>query len=186
MKEHLTWILLSAACVVIGGLLILVGLLSNRKSLFRLGILLVLPGSLTITYLMIRDSRALFERAREAIKPRTGLEIYAALFEQPAPACVEVLHHRDQVIPKIDYAIWLELRTCPDEMRRLLSLRSYQHQFKETSSSPKRSTEPNWFDPLVLGDSAHYFRFEQDDYGNGTYLVLSKDSTHLFCKDIAD
>ena len=66
-----------------------------------------------------------YKKVADILKPRTDDEIYNALFGKRKFDCVNVLNKQDQVIPKIDYAIWLQFETCPEELKRILS----QHEF---------------------------------------------------------
>ncbi len=46
-----------------------------------------------------------YNKVTDTCKPRTGDEIYNALFDKRQTDCVKILNYQDQVIPKIDYAI---------------------------------------------------------------------------------
>src|SRR5690606_39355592 len=65
-----------------------------------------------------------YNKVTETLSPRTGDEIYDALFDKRQTDCIKILNFQDQVVPKIDYAIWLHFETCPDELKRILSERS--------------------------------------------------------------
>ena len=67
------------------------------------------------------------------LKPRTGDEIYSALFGKTNNSCLKVLNQQDQIVPKIDYAIWLHFKTCPNELNRILQL----HNFKTEKQASK-------------------------------------------------
>ncbi len=128
-----------------------------------------------------------YSKIKETLKPRTGNEIYDALFEKRHTNCINILNYQDQVIPKIDYAIWLQFETCPKELKRILSLHDFKTEIVSTAKWNK--LEPldnlNWFKPETLGDSI-LFCIYQDDYGNGQYIYCSLDSTQVFVKDILD
>jgi hypothetical protein len=122
------------------------------------------------------------------LKPRTGEEIYKALFGKSQSGCVKILNYQDQEIPKIDYAIWLHFKTCPDELNRILTLQQYDSKIISTkgiiSSGP--SASENWFKPELLGDSILEFYYKKDEYGNGQEIYCNLDSTEVYCKDILD
>ena len=122
------------------------------------------------------------------MKPRTGDEIYNALFGKTQTSCIKILKYQDQVIPKIDYAIWLYFETCPRELSRILSIHDFNS--KTLSTNGWDTDEPlaneNWFKPETLGDSIVVFTYKKDEYGNGQYIYSSLDSTKVFCKDIFD
>ena len=88
------------------------------------------------------------------MKPRTGDEIYDALFDKRQFDCVKVLRYQDQVVPKIDYAIWLSFETCPNELKRILS----RHEFSAGRLSTKDwngkipyGETLDWFNPTLFG-----------------------------------
>jgi hypothetical protein len=129
-----------------------------------------------------------YNKVAENLRPRNGEEIYESLFGESQTDCNKILNYQDQVIPKIDYAIWLHFETCPAELRRILSL----HDFKsEIVSTRKWNTErplanENWFNPESLGDSILVSVYSKDDYGNRQFIYSSLDSTKVFVKDILD
>ena len=90
--------------------------------------------------------------------------------------------------PKIDYAIWLQFGTCPDELKRILSI----HDFKTERQSTKGwntdgpLANENWFKPETLGDTILVFKYSKDQYGNGQIIYSSLDSTKVFCIDTYD
>jgi energy-coupling factor transporter transmembrane protein EcfT len=129
-----------------------------------------------------------YNKVTETLRPRTGDEIYDALFGKRKTNCIKILNYQDQVIPKIDYAICLHFETCPAEMKRILA----KHNFKMEKQATKgwNNTGPlaneNWFKPESLGDSVLVFKYSKDDYGNGQTIYSSVDSTRIFCIDILD
>jgi hypothetical protein len=135
-----------------------------------------------------RVARKSYTTISKSFTPRTGDEIYDALFDRRKFDCVKVLNKQDQVVPKIDYAIWLEFETCPEELKRILS----QHEFvsEKISTTGLEADGPSanekWFNPSGLGDSILVFRYKKDEYGNGQTIYSSLDSTKAFCIDILD
>jgi hypothetical protein len=116
-------------------------------------------------------------------KPRTGDEIYIALFGKPTSACVRVINFQDQIIPKMDYKITLECNTCPIEMRRILALHPFEFEKKLTVVD----YEPiSFFNKKNIGDTMLVFTFKLDEYGNGQTIYTSSDSTKMYCEDVWD
>lgn len=113
------------------------------------------------------------------LKPRDGEEIYYVLMGQPAP-CVRVIHSQDQVIPKIDYAIWLEAEICEAEFKRIIPAVPYK-----VISGDINHNGPEWFLKGALSDSLEVYE-NLDSYGNGRIYYVTRAHTHLFLKDIAD
>ena len=87
-------------------------------------------------------------KVRETFRSRTGEEIYEALFGKQKTNCVAILNYQDQVVPKIDYAIWLQFETCPEELKKILS--------KYEFSAGKVSTD-NWDGKIPYGETIKWF-----------------------------
>lgn len=121
-------------------------------------------------------------------RPRTGEEIYTALFDKKQTDCIKILNYQDQVVPRIDYAIWLHFETCPEELKRILSLQEFESEVIATSGWETKGPfdHINWFKPETLGDSILVSIYSKDEYGNGQYIYSSLDSTKVFVKDVHD
>jgi len=184
MKEMILWVIVSGLLLVVFLSILLFGILRKNRSsiissIFTLAIA-VCSASWTV-YLVLNKS---YHKVTETLKPRTGEEIYTALFGKSKNDCVKVLNHQDQVIPKVDYAIWLHVEICPEELKRILNL----HEFtaNKVSSMDLDENGPSWFKPLTLGDSILVFIYNKDEYGNGQTFYSSRDSSEIFCKDVWD
>lgn len=129
-----------------------------------------------------------YNKAAETLRPRTGDEIYDALFDKRQTDCIKILNFQDQVVPKIDYAIWLHFETCPDELKRILSRQDFKTEKVSTNgwNTDGPLAHENWFKPETLGDSIFVFIYNKDEYGNGQYIYSSLDSSKVFVKDILD
>lgn len=166
---------------------LILGLVLNNRNLIISGVLCVviffITGGLTI-YKTVTKVRA---KVTEVCKPRTGEEIYAALFGKPDTACVQILHSQDQKIPRIDYAIWLHFKTCPDELHRILSSHPFEKEKISTEdlyvSQPSANT--NWFQPELMGDSIYVYE-SNDEYSNGQTIYTNLEETEVYCKDADD
>ena len=184
MKEIILWAIVSGLLLVVFLTLLLFGIFRKNRTLIIASIFTIVAaiGSASWTvYLMVNKS---YLKVTETLKPRTGREIYIALFGKPKNDCVKVLNYQDQVIPKIDYAIWLNFESCPEELNRILK----RHIFKgnKVSLLDLDSAGPSWFKPQTLGDSVMVFVYNKDEYGNGQTIYSSRDSTEVFCKDVLD
>jgi hypothetical protein len=145
----------------------------------------------TITKKMFDPIKGALGSAKDAFGPRTGLRIYIALFDRPYHDCVTVLNKKDQVVPRLDCCIWLEFKTCPKELERIIAQQPYEfskHSALDTNSYvPSYSPRPEWWTPHIFGDSVNIARvFSFDDPNHDKLLVFSKDSTHAFYCDMAD
>ena len=129
-----------------------------------------------------------YQKVADTLKPRTGDAIYDALFDRRKSDCVKILNYQDQVVPKIDYAIWLHFETCPEELKRILSRHKFSSEKISTSNleADGPSANQKWFNPASLGDSIFLFRYKKDEYGNGQTIYSSLDSSKAYCIDILD
>ena len=188
MKEIIICLILSGTLFISFLALLLIGAFrKNRVIIFSSLVTLViaLGSAFWTAYLLLNKT---YHKVSETLKPRLGVEIYSALFGKSENDCVKVLNYQDQIVPKIDYAIWLEFETCPQELKRILN----QHEFI-TSKVAKTEVEQNglseninWFNPQTLGDSLLVFVYKKDNFGNGQTIYSSLDSTRVFCSDVLD
>lgn len=188
MNEILAWALISGLLFLIFLTTLLWGLIKKRPYVLTVSLLslLILFGTASrFVYLLASKS---YQRISVMFTPRTGDEIYSALFGNTNHKCLRVLHHADQVIPKIDNAIWLYVETCPDELSRILQRHPFKVEKQSTQgwmpSGPSVNTD--WFKPQSLGDSIWVFIYNLDEYGNGQTIYSSLDSTKAFCIDVLD
>jgi len=174
--------------LLIGMLTLVIGISKKNKVLRIVSFVIFIgffPVAGTTGYKLINKS---YNKVANAFKPRTGDEIYDALFGPRHFNCVKILNHLDQVVPKIDYAILLHFKTCPGEMKRILT----QNEFISQKSASKDLTIDGpsatkiWFNPASMHDSLLIFTYKKDEYGNGQTLYTSLDSTEVFCIDIVD
>ena len=184
MKTILTLAFISGILLLSAIAMLLIGLWKKKSNLMKVAISVLLLSFATGGYTVY----VLAYKTYHALQPRTGEAIYAALFGTPVSNCVKVLNYQDQVVPKIDYAIWLHFKTCPDEMKRILSENNYE--FEKISEKDTQSNGPSannkWFKPELLGDSVLTFKFKKDEYGNSQTIYLKRDSTEAYCIDVLD
>lgn len=126
------------------------------------------------------------QKVSNALKPRTGEQIYDALFGNRETKCVKVLHKRDQVIPRIDDAIWLEFETCPEELKRILSKHKFTAEKLSTQEWDPRipyGETLEWFNPTNLGDTIMVYEYSTPDNRNFQTIWSNLDSTRAFVRD---
>jgi hypothetical protein len=188
MKEIIIALVLTGIAIMTSLVLLVTGFLRKKRRMILLSLamlLLSLCSALGMAYWLTSKS---YRGLIGIFKPRAGIEIYTALFGPPVENCVAVLNYQDQIIPKLDYAIWLHFRVCPDELKRILNVHNYSVAIISTrhwnTTGPLANN--NWFKPETLGDSIILFSYNKDEYGNAQYLYSSLDSTSVFCKDVAD
>jgi len=169
--------------------LLVIGLIRRQKKLISSSILVLLISISfgTITgYKVITKS---YQKISAILGPRTGEEIYTALFGPTNNVCLELLDYQDQVVPKIDHAIWLHFNTCPEECSRILSEFDYDKGILETKDwklgTPLAETI-EWWNPKEMGDTIFVFEYAITEGKNIRTLWISKDSTEVYCRDILD
>lgn len=168
---------------------LLLGIFKKKKKLVYTSILAlslcIISGGFAASKFVLKS----YNHVAELVKPRTGEEIYEALFGEPKTTCVKINHYQDQVVPKIDYAIWLHFQTCPNEIHRILLEYDYSKEIIETSSWNGKTPYDDaisWWNPKVMGDSILVFEFPIIEGKNIRTLWVSMDSTEVYCRDILD
>jgi hypothetical protein len=191
MKQIIIWTLVSGLLFISFLALLIIGLVRKKRTnlLFSIAfLLLTFIGGFYVLYLVATKSA---NRISAMGKPRTGIEIYTALFDRPAYGCVEVMNKMDQTVPRLDCCIWLEFKTCPIELNRIINRESLVppiYQYSDTSAFiPNYSPRPVWWNPHLLGDSVVVLqKYDPDDPNHDQILIFSRDSTHAFYCDMAD
>lgn len=215
----LTIALLFVACFICGLaflLLLIFGLIKKRPPLILgavAALVIALGCGVSTVYLTVRkaagaakgvaeDAQDVFNSARtgmgkagevvrglpDAFKPRTGSEIYAAFFGE-TPACVTVTDHRDQVIPKVDTGISLRVKTCPQEIRRIVAMAPYTVARGASRNADRvigGSDAIGPFAPENLGDSITTYHWVVQEGRNWRWLYVNHDSTEAIMVDILD
>lgn len=88
-----------------------------------------------------------------AFQPRNGPQIYAALFVGPTGACVVITEHQDHVVPKVDTASPLRMRTCSAELERFFQQGPYILERNGISTMLTEAEPPDSFAPALHGDT---------------------------------
>jgi hypothetical protein len=115
-------------------------------------------------------------------------EIYAILFQGPVDNCVTIVNLKDQLIPKVDCCIWMEVKLCAAEINRIANSKQYLKSTYDKSDSAvflqPFSSRPQWWTPQNLGDSITKLSitFNQDKQQS---LFFGTDSTHVYICDEA-
>jgi hypothetical protein len=165
----------------------------KRNKFSRLKILLfVVIGSVLIISLFLytgtnkikSDISRLIENSRQ----KKAEEVYALLFKKSVDNSLKIINFKDQVIPKIDCCIWMEVKLSPTELGRVIHLKKYKEAKLTKSDSldflASFGDRPKWWTPQILGDSVFKLniKFDQD---NEQTLFFSNDSSHIYLCDQA-
>jgi len=164
------------------------GVMRKGKKIKRIAFVLFIAFLGSVAWAGYRLATKSYHKLTALGKSRTGEEIYKALFGPQQATCVQVINYQDQVVPKIDYAIWLQFKTCPKELKRITKLHKFTVQKQATAgwNTAGPVAKKNWFKPENLGDSVLVFVYERDNYGSGQTIYASADSTRVFCADFSE
>lgn len=191
MKELLQWIFFTGFLFLAFIFFIIKGVKNKNKRNIIISFVFLFLTFVTCFWTIYLVGLKSYHKVTEVFKPRSGIEIYIALFHKPVGNCLTVINKQDQIVPKLDCCIWLEFQTCPNELSRIISEESYKtskYLSKDTSSydllyGPK----PGWWKPYLLGDSIIVMQNDNTDNPNRERtLIFSKDSLHAFYCDMAD
>ena len=130
-------------------------------------------------------------KIRKSFEPRTGKEIYIALFGDPVDNCINVINKSDQVVPRLDCCIWLDIELCPLELRRIIALDEYKSSIYDSDDTsgylPTYSPRPVWWTPNKLNKPIIVLTtYDTDKPNRNKILIFAKDSTHAYYCDMAD
>ncbi len=114
--------IITAGIVFIFFLVSVVLTMTTKKKIFTIISLIALFGFLGLAgWTGYQVALKSVNQLTKSLRPRSGEEIYEALFGADENGCVTVLNSQDQSIPRNNYATWIEFETCPDELQSILS-----------------------------------------------------------------
>jgi hypothetical protein len=196
MSSFLITILITLFLFILFLAFLLIGIKKQRMKLIYLSLLFFIFTIVTgfySGYLLVSRAyqRVTDLKVENPFRGRSGNEIYIALFGNPLWDCVTVVNQKDQTVPRLDCCIWLEFKTCPEELQRIIALEPYTSTVFAASDTalymPGYNPKPAWFRPVSLGDSILVLRKHSTDNPNRDQLLfLSMDSTHVFYCDMSD
>ncbi len=89
-------------------------------------------------------------------------------------------------MPMIDFAIYLEAQTCPQEMARIAKQRTYEIRKEVNVTYTGSIDHVSWFTPAALGDSIWVWT-QLDEFGNtAKKFTFLKTVPISICRDIAN
>ncbi|RYM34990.1 hypothetical protein ERX46_06350 [Brumimicrobium glaciale] len=163
------------------------GLVNRNKNLLISALVLffvVIGLGTWTTYTVINKS---FNKISEIMKPRTGEEIYDALFDKRENNCVNVIQYQEQTVPILDAAIWMHFETCPKELERILSKHDFIAERSLTNKQISRipyDKNSHWFNPKLLGDTIVIYEYSSENHRNIQTIWSNLDSTEVFVRDV--
>lgn len=188
MKEILLLIILTGVSFIVFLITLIIGIVKgNNKAFIICGISFIAMIVAAVFAITTTVSKSI-HKIKEVTEPRTGMEIYTALFDKPKDSCVEIIDYQDQVVPRIDYAITLHFYTCTNEIKRITSLKNYTVTRAATDEFVLDTTTANntWFKPNLLGDSLIVYKHHVDGSVNSQTIYTNTKQTEAYAIDIAD
>lgn len=170
--------------VAIGVILVLLSLVTRSSKMTLFGfIAFIIAGIMWIVATQVAKSQveAFSAEVMEQQKPRLNIEVYSALVGQP-DSCVQVIDAKDGGLIPFGNDLMIGALICPDEIVRKLS-----DDFKVTKEhtdyivTPNSQSQPYWFTPHHLGDSAWVAHEKRNDTAKSQrVLYFSLDSAYLY------
>lgn len=189
MSQIIIQIIITGTIFLLGISVLIFGFIKNKRELRRLSLIIFFGCFIMAVWTSYTVITKSYKKFIDTLKPRTGDEIYDGLFGKREHDCVKVLNKQDQVIPKIDYAIWLEFTTCPEELNRILSKYNFTSEKLVTMESQNEIPDGeilDWFRPATLGDTLIVYEYVSSDNRNVQTIWVNTDSSRVFVRDILD
>jgi hypothetical protein len=189
MKELIILTVISGFTFLVFLMTLFLGFTKKNKKLKLTALLLFFAFIGLTTWAGAKFVSKTYNKVAETLKPRSGDEIYDALFDRRQTDCIKILNYQDQVVPKIDYAIWLHFESCPDELKRILSKHEFTTEKLSTAKWDNKipyGETLDWFNPMTLGDSIIVYEYSTNDRKNIQTIWTNLDSTKVFVRDILD
>lgn len=187
MAETILLLILIAALIFFS-LYIIAGSKLSKKTVFLSTTICLISILLLSIYIGTDKIKSDIVRAIHNSSPKNAQDVYTVLFKKSIDNCVTFINFRDQVVPKIDCCIWMELKLCSTELNRIIAMKKYKISRLSKSDSMNFTNsfinKPPWWTPQILGDSLtkYYIKFNQD---NEQTLIFGKDSSHIYLCDQA-
>ena len=160
----------------------------SKKTVVLSAIICVISIILLLLFVGTDKIKSDISRLIHNSSPKNAREVYTVLFKKSPDSCVTVINFKDQIIPKFDCCIWMELEMCPNEFNRILTLRQYKISKLSKNDSLNFinafSDKPSWWNPQNLGDSItkYHFKFNQN---NEQTIFVGDDKSHVYLCDQA-
>jgi hypothetical protein len=188
LKEIITLLIIAGALMLSFPLMLILGIARKSLRLVIASVAAFFLSSAVGVWAGVLFVSKTYRTVTTMFRPRTGDEIYTALFGLGSNGCVRVIDYQDQILPKIDYAIWLHFKTCPAELSRILARQDFKAELLPGKGLhvDGPSANANWFDPSVLGDSVLVCSHTRDDHRGGQTIYAARDSSEVYAVDVFD
>lgn len=173
--------------LALGSAALALGYYHKKQMLYYIGAAAMAAFAVLTVYSVYTVTYKTYNKVTQLFTPRSGNEIYVSLFGEPNVGCATILNFQDQAVPKIDYAIWLHFKTCPEELDRILLQLPYLTDTTTQLSVNDGPSENNmWFKPKLLGDTLIEYQYIGDDNRTAQFIYTNLSRTEAYCIDILD
>ncbi len=195
MHQYIPFIITTIVSFLLAAFFILRGVKLKRVNYIIIAVLCLIISLGSIAWMAVLAYRSFSKKVKtewnEHTKPRTGRDAYVALFGEPVDSCLQVLNLKDQLVPKLDCCIWMEMKTCSSELKRVLAQKNYQTKIIAVIAESKYASNineaPAWWNPVGLSKVvAECFHESMEEPGAYQIWYFAKDSSHAFYYDVAD
>ena len=193
MNDLIIWIVITGLLLTAFSISLYFSVKRKSKPSISISVILFILLVSASIYTALSIGRKSYRFAKQHIhnpfSDRKGIDIYVALFGKPIVNCVLVTNKMDQKVPRLDCCIWLEFATCPRELKRILLLGDYKNVEIQNNKVyvPDYSPKPEWFNPLLLGDSISQLEIlNADNHNRHQIIFFNRDSSRVFYCDMAD
>lgn len=180
------WVAGALLCGVGALVFLTLAIVNKRMGQFWLAGVLFLITAGCVVMAVYRFGTKVRAHVEETFRPRTGMEIYTALFPGTPELCVEVTAKQDQIMPRLDAGVSLRMRTCPAEVARILAGGEYTMERIATGADTAGVDPDLPFAVEQLGDTMLAFQWEVVPGRRWRSIHVSLDSTVAICEDVAD
>ncbi len=188
MHSIITWILICILLFITSVALALLAIVRKKLKLFIAAVTLFIVFAGCGVYTMLKAGMKVLGITAQKIRssasaPNTtyteeGKEMYKRLFSS-CPDCVQILAYQDAIVPIMDADMSLHVKTCPQEIRRILPKVAYT-----VSIIPKPD-----FNSWIAGDTVFYAKgdsiiyLSHEEQKANLDIYIARDSTEMMFRN---
>jgi hypothetical protein len=120
---------------------------------------------------------------------RNGKQLYISLFGESSENCSQIINFQNHEAFD-DASAWLSFKTCPAELKRILSKTHYEKKIITSRYAHEDETItfsgpiPKWWTPSKLGNSCIKYEYYNQTENTARRLYVSIDSSFAYCRDM--
>jgi len=175
MQSIVFWVVLSGA-VFIAALLFFFRAITKKsmQNIYFSIALVLIAGVMGIRagWLFVQKSYHVVVKTAGKRMPQ---EVYNDMFGNASAGCTQAINAAEPVVPRIDCCTYLEFKTCPEELKRIIA----QNRYQPAAADMPPGTPPVWWVPSTLGSNPISLSCTPDE-DSYQLLIFSADSTHAF------